>query len=547
MSPRSRFGLIVTLASIIGLFNLTLCVSAVDAKLNEGKVARRIAIAGRAVGGSSGDELHQHVAELAEAYNGAHVRITSPAGDLDQTAANLGLNLDQPAVEAAAMAYDRDIPFFLQPLRRLQSVLTERAVAPQFTLDDARFAAGIAELVKANERAAAEPSIRESDDGIVAVPGTPGQTIHAEQIARMVKAGAEAGDTPIVVDTNPDPLPPRFTTEDAAALADKANAVTKTPLALTIGARSGTIPVKTLRSLFTATPGPTALDLHVDIDRIAAALPALVGDVGTKPTEPTFSVAGDKVAITDGKPGTQCCAPDSSDRIAKALVAGQSSVTLDLVPMSPEHDRAWAEGLKITAPVGSFTTNHACCEDRVTNIHHIADAVRGMYIKPGETFSVNDRVGQRTREKGYIEAPVIYNATHDVDVGGGVSQFATTLFNAAFFGGFDIPEYQSHSEYISRYPLGREATISWPKPDLKIKNNSPYGVLVWPTYTDTSLTVTLYSSRWATGEQTGQSSEPRDPCTRYTTERTRTFASDGHTEVDRVYALYQPADNVKCP
>ena len=71
-------------------------------------------------------------------------------------------------------------------------------------------------------------------------------------------------------------------------------------------------------------------------------------------------------------------------------------------------------------------------------------------------------------------------------VGGGISQFATTTFNAAFFGGLDLVEYQSHSIYISRYPYGREATLSFPKPDLVIGNNTPYGVLIWPTYTGTS-------------------------------------------------------------
>jgi vancomycin resistance protein YoaR len=86
-----------------------------------------------------------------------------------------------------------------------------------------------------------------------------------------------------------------------------------------------------------------------------------------------------------------------------------------------------------------------------------------------------------------------------------------------------------------------------PKPDLVIRNNTPYGIMIWTSYTDTSLTVSLWSTTFAKGEQTNQTKEPKGPCTRVTTERTRTFVSDGHTEVDKVYALYQPADGVKCP
>jgi vancomycin resistance protein YoaR len=182
----------------------------------------------------------------------------------------------------------------------------------------------------------------------------------------------------------------------------------------------------------------------------------------------------------------------------------------------------------------------------VTNIHRIADAVRGAIIPPGETFSLNGHVGQRTKEKGYVEAPVIYDGTHDTDVGGGVSQFATTTFNAAFFGGLDIPAYQMHSQFISRYPYGREATVSWDKPDLKIRNNTPFGVMIWTSYTDTSLTVSMYSTPWVKGDQTNQSREQKGPCTSVTTERTRTFFLDNRTEVDKFHALYQPADGVKC-
>ena len=158
---------------------------------------------------------------------------------------------------------------------------------------------------------------------------------------------------------------------------------------------------------------------------------------------------------------------------------------------------------------------------------------------------MNDFVGMRTVEKGFVDAPVIYNSVHDHDIGGGVSQFATTLFNASFFAGLDIPEYQSHSLIISRYPTGREATISWPKPDLKIKNTTPYGVLIWPTYDATTITVHLYSTHFVDAVAEPTKSAPAGPCTRVTTPRTRTYL-DGTVKHDSFSALYQPAEGVHC-
>ena len=130
--------------------------------------------------------------------------------------------------------------------------------------------------------------------------------------------------------------------------------------------------------------------------------------------------------------------------------------------------------------------------------------------------------------KGAWSAPGRVNLMGEyTDIGGGVSQFATTTFNAAFFGGLDIPTYKMHSKYISRYPFGREATLAYPGVDLKIRNDTPYGIVIWPTYTGTSITVQLWSTRTAVGEQTAQN--PTSGCGPVSTERTRTF-TDGHTE-----------------
>jgi len=128
-----------------------------------------------------------------------------------------------------------------------------------------------------------------------------------------------------------------------------------------------------------------------------------------------------------------------------------------------------------------------------------------------------------------------------------VSQFATTAFNAAFFAGLEIPEYQFHTIYISRYPFGREATLAFPHPDLKIRNTSPYGVLVWTSYSATDITVTLYSTKWVDAKQSAQfTSTVGAGCTAVTTQRTRTFVADGHTAVDKFSGTYVPGEGAHC-
>ena len=120
--------------------------------------------------------------------------------------------------------------------------------------------------------------------------------------------------------------------------------------------------------------------------------------------------------------------------------------------------------------IGTFTTYHPCCAPRVTNIHRMAEIIDGTAIAPGKTFSLNDASGERTTAKGFVAAPAIVDGELRDQIGGGVSQFSTTLFNAAWFAGLDVIEHQPHSLYIPRYPPGREATLDWRAIDQVIRN-----------------------------------------------------------------------------
>src|SRR4029079_8162873 len=117
-------------------------------------------------------------------------------------------------------------------------------------------------------------------------------------------------------------------------------------------------------------------------------------------------------------------------------------------------------------------------------------------VLPGQTFSLNEALGPRTAAKGYVPAPAIGEDLGLVeDVGGGVSQVSTTLFNATYFGGYEDVTHEVHAIYISRYPKGREATLNYPSIDNEFRNDTAAGVLIRSSYTDTSLTVSFYGSK----------------------------------------------------
>lgn len=187
----------------------------------------------------------------------------------------------------------------------------------------------------------------------------------------------------------------------------------------------------------------------------------------------------DGVSIVPSRAGTRV----DEEKVAAALyLAAQREDREGDLPIergaSPEFTTADAEALRVRGLVAKFTTYHPCCQPRVENIHRISEMIDGVVIEPGETFSVNEFVGPRTKAKGFVEAPSIADGEMVDTVGGGVSQFATTLFNAVLDGGYDIVERAPHSFYFRRYPMGHEATLSYPHPDLVFRNDTGAGLVV---------------------------------------------------------------------
>lgn len=166
------------------------------------------------------------------------------------------------------------------------------------------------------------------------------------------------------------------------------------------------------------------------------------------------------------------------------------------VSREADFSTADAEAMGIRGVIGTFTTNHACCQNRVINIQLIADMVDGALVMPGETWSLNDHVGQRTTAKGFVCAGALQGnelvEEGEICIGGGTSQFTTTLYNAIFFAGLEDVAHSPHTVWFSRYPEGREATLGWRHPDLVFRNNTPNAVIIKTSHTSTSITATIY-------------------------------------------------------
>ena len=500
---------------------------------------RGVTLADAPIGGLDNDQLDAEFDRISSIVETAPVYIETPGAAYQIDAERLGLTLDRRATRAAVLSAGREGSSIVRPFSWLGALFSDREVEAVVRLDPLEAEAGLAAVSKTISVEPGEPTLQLQNGRLELEAGAAGTILDVEQLVRDLgtRLPTEPGQE-IFVDAV-------TTTDDVVdveiqSLVDQINGSTTRAIEFMVNGLSLRAQPEEFRSWITldlTTLEPQAkINTEIMYRWINAAAGIAQGEIDTR----ALLVDDDQVRLPAAN-AVLCCEAEVGQNVLDAVLDGERSFELALI----EDDLTPLVDLGISELIGEFTTAHERGEDRVINIQRMADLVRGAVIEPGDTFSLNDHVGQRTTGKGFVPAGVIYNGVFTEEVGGGVSQFATTLFNASFFGGLDFVSYQPHSIFIDRYPFGREATVNWPSVDLAVRNPTDSPVLIWSEYTDSSITVKLFGTNTITSEQTNQTTEPLNECTRVRTERTRTFA-DGRVEVDQVGAIYQPEEGRDC-
>lgn len=585
--PVSKRRRIATIAGGIplGLFLLLVAGWGIDTAVSGDRVLRNVTVDGVSLSGLDRPDILARANDLTTrlSNSGATLNVGDRAIETDPVA--LGVRIDGEQLADDALDARRGGFFLFRPFRWLGTFFSDHELETPYMIDEDASAQAVVQLVENELDEPLEPVLSISNNELVVEPGADGATLADDVLANALPGMLEDGE-PYELSLEPEPLLPDLDTTQLENLATEANEATAEDITVQVLASQTVVSSSQLRSwILLDLDGPDPEWIFDEATVIAELRPKFTG-LGSEDQQAHFRVANNKPVIIPASESVVCCVEGTAAALKEGLLA-----PLPLTPAADEGDDdeeeesaeedsddddeeddedrsedeempervveleaeitggdqgvAELEELGIIEEVATFTTNHSCCENRVTNIQLMADVVEGTVILPGETFSLNGTVGKRTSERGFLPAGAIAEGVLEAQVGGGVSQFTTTIFNAAFFAGLEFVEYQSHSLYFSRYPRGREATISWPKPDLKIRNDTPYGILIWPEYTDTSITVTLYSTKHIDVEDIGRTETSQGACTRVTTTRERTW-DDGTTAIDSVFAVYRPGQGLDC-
>ncbi len=504
--PRSlRIALIVLLVPI-ALALMVGIVFAVDRVTNGGEILGSVEAGSVPLGGISEEEARAEIAAFEDRLRSTPVEATVDGRTFTLDPATVDFDIDEDAIVAQALEVGREGNLIDQFTWWIGRLGDDPEVLPiPYTFDGAALEEIVAEWeVEGISDPPTEGSVEISEREIVFEYPRAGTGLDRVEAVRLLgEALAREDRSPIQLPTAS--LEPAMSAADIDAVVAEAEALISESVTLYNDEYDAEIVVP---------PEILATALFIGRDESTSPVTFPIGflgqplrryieprtePMGTEPVDAEILINEDDTVTL--VPSTPAFEPDPTTFARSVTAAARSPERSARLVFGPgteaEFSTADAEALGIREKVSEFTTFHDCCQSRVTNIHLIADAVDGAIVLPGETWSLNDHVGERTLDKGYQYAGAIIGGyvqccDNPINIGGGTSQFTTTLYNAIFFGGYEDIDHTPHSIFFTRYPEGREATLGFPAPDLVFRNNTDAAVLIDTSHTDTSITVKFF-------------------------------------------------------
>lgn len=324
---------------------------------------------------------------------------------------------------------------------------------------------------------------------VVVTPARAGLALDRHALLERFATGARVLDAPFAR------IRPPVGNAAAERAAAEVRADVAAPIAIEFhGARLGALTALQLARAIRIAPHAHALAVGLDGGALARIVRPRLGKWIVRAHNAQFVVRGNAVHVAPSRPGRDVDGAQLVSAIG-AAVDGNRVAHVELGPRRPDLTTAKAKALGISTKLVSYTTQMGVSSsNRIHNVHLMADFIDGTVIRPGQVFSFNDVVGPRTAGRGFLEGQEIIGSLVLPSIGGGVCQTATTLFNDAFELGLPILARTNHNLYLSHYPLGRDATVSWGGPDFRFKNDLKHGLLIKASYTDQTLTFTFYGT-----------------------------------------------------
>lgn len=554
---RSFKGVAIVLGVFVGLFVIAGIAYAIDVSTNQGKIPRATSVGGVDISSlEREDALAKLDDELREAEN-EPVRVTAGEKTTEFVPAQAGLRLDLEGTIAAIPDES------MNPFVRLASFFrSTKEVDVQTAEDPAALNPELDRMVGELHRDPEDGAVFLEAGNVEPRDAVPGQEVDRAQLQEEVTS---SWLDPEGIAVEPSEIEPVINQDQVDAIAEglAAKAVSGP---LKVHGReniTGTIEPARVGEFVHFEAHEGQLEPRVDESKARDILGEGLAESERPMKNARLSMSGGQRQVTPHVDGEVIDWEQTMAGFAERVLGDDREWDATYEDQPATFTTADAEASTFDQVVGEFTTS-GYSPASGTNISVISNALNGTIVSPGETFSVNQATGSRTAAQGYVESGVIYEGRADTAVGGGISQYATTLYNAAYFAAMEDVAHTPHSYYISRYPAGREATLYDGVIDLKFRNNSNHPVRIESSVGGGSVTVRLMGvkeyevesisgGRWAhtnppKQKVSGSNCIPTSGIPGFTTSDTRVIRTLGGAEVSRntQTTVYDPQPIVTC-
>ena len=457
------------------------------------RIADGVHIAGVDVGGLKPDEARRLLERRAAAQAGIPVRFTVGAQSWRIRPKTLGVKVDWAAAVEAARRQGEGFGL-VRGLRRMRVRMFGSEISPPTQVYEPALQYELRRLAAQINRPHREAALTFRGLEPVVVPGRVGHRFDREEGAKVLVhalAGLSRREVPLPVNLDP----PLVGTADLQPVAAQARRAVSAPVELALGPTRWRLSRYRVAELL-ALPRNGADALRIGGPGARKWLDRFENRVNRPAADADWVVSSSgEVAVIPAREGRAV----DERATARALLAAVLSSTnrfarVSVNTVAPERTTSEAQAMHITSRVAGYETFYGGDANRIHNVQLVSRLIDKTLIAPGEEFSFNRRTGERSADKGFLEAPVIINGELQTGLGGGVCQVSTTVFNAAYEAGLKITARTNHALYISHYPTGRDATVNYPDLDLRFVNDTGHWLLLRTFVGGSSLYVGFYGT-----------------------------------------------------
>lgn len=445
------------------------------------KVIPGVKVAGISLGNKSQEEVKTLLEAKFNDRASQPVKLAAADKNFEYTFENLGISYDREKTVAAAFKVGRSGNLFDDLNTEVRSWFEGVGIEPTLRIDSAKLDGVLLAVAEEVDDPPAEAKFRMENEELRIKEEKSGRVVNQEKVKAEIFSALKHFST-VAVEIPLEDVKPEISAADLESVKPQVEKIITTNHKLVYGNQKRTPTKEEVLTFLKFQKEAGEIKIAVSESTLSDYIKKIAAQINREPKGNLFQLEGERVVeFRLASDGLKLDEEKTLEILSDAILNSQETVSLPVEVFKPLRS---ANDYGIKELLGTGVSNFAgSIQGRINNIKTASAKLRGILVAPGETFSFNKALGEVSASTGYDYAYIIKEGRTVLGTGGGVCQVSTTVFRAAFNSGLEILERTAHAYRVHYYepPLGFDATVFDPSPDLVFKNDTGNYILIWST------------------------------------------------------------------